>query len=283
MMCIKRFLFLTTLTTHLLSSDNPYFGGTLLSTIPENIPPGKWFLEPYLYTTHQSGTYTPHWSHSSKPQFTSFQIEWEFETGITPWLDIAFYPTFYYTHSSFLLGDTKLALGFQLLHQKESYINLRLLLQESFPTGTYDHLKSLSQVTGSGTYQTWVSAVLYKTLLPCTFNLSLDYIIPSKVSPHGLSVYSLYSQPTFRPGQQFNLNLGIEYGITQCTTLGLDIHYQHQNSYRLTPSLEQFSLAPCIEYNPNPNLGFEAGPWFTIAGRNSPIFTTAVLTAYWQF
>ncbi len=282
---IKHFNFcLLALAAQLLASptsEDPYFGGTLLSTIPENIPPGTWYFEPYLYATRQTGTYTPHWSRSSKPQFTSVQIQWEIETGITPWLDIAFYPNFYYTHSSFLIGDTQLALGFQLFSEQKSSPAFRVIFQESFPTGKFDRLKSPSQATGSGSYQTWISAVLYKTVIPCTLNLSVDYIISSNVSPHGLNIYN--TQRSFHPGAQLITNFGIEYSITQHTVLGLDLHHKHQNSSSQTSSLEQFSLAPCIEYNPSPNLTFEAGPWFTIAGRNSSIFTSAIFTAYWQF
>jgi hypothetical protein len=281
---LKRLFLLTTLTAHLLSAEEPYFGGTLLSDIPVNIPPGGWYFEPYLYVTRQTGTYTPDWNHSSKPRFTSLRNEWEFETGITNWLDIAFYPTFFYTHSSFLLGDTKIALGFQVLRQQENTVDLRFILQESFPSGKYNHLKSLSQATGSGTYQTWISAVLYKILLPFTLNFTFDYIFfSSNVTVRGLNAYNILSHATFRPGQQFFGNLGIECSLTTRTILGLDIHYQHQNSSSKTPSSEQFSLAPCIEYNPTPNLSFEAGSWFTLAGRNAPIFTSAVLTVYWQF
>ena len=277
---LKRLLFLSSLTAILLA-EQPYFAGTLLSTIPSNIPPGTWFIEPYLYITRQKGTYTSDWGHSSQPRFTSIQNEWDFETGLTPWLDIAFIPTFFYTHSSLLLGDTKLALGFQILRQQENFFDLRFILQESFPSGKYDRLNSLSQATGNGAYQTWTSIVLYKILLPFTLNFTFDYIFPSRVSVHGLNIYNI-SSTTFRPGQVFNGNLGIECSLTTQAILGLDIHYTHQNSSQ-TPSLEQLSLAPCIEYNPSPNLSFEAGSWFTLAGRNSPIFKSAVLAIYWQF
>ena len=79
------------------------------------------------------------------------------------------------------------------------------------------------------------------------------------------------SHTTLRPGPQLIANLG------------LDIHYLHQNSSRTTPSTEQFSLASCIEYNPSPNFGLKVGPWFTLAGRNSPAFFSGVTTIYWYF
>ncbi len=252
------------LTSSLLST--PYYGGTLLSTIPENIPPGTWYIEPYLYITHQY----------SKPTHNYIQMQWEIETGITPWLDIALYPNFYYTNDSLFLGDTQLALGFQILSEQDNIPAFRFILQESFPSGKYDRLTHLSQATGAGAYQTWFSTVLYKTLTPYTLNLTLNYVLSSLVSPEGLNIYDTHH--TFRPGDQFIANLGIEYSLTQTTILGLDLHYQYQN-----PASNQYSLAPCIEYNPSPNLSFEAGPWFTISGHNAPTFASAVLTMYWQF
>lgn len=246
------------LTSSLLST--PYYGGTLLSSIPENIPPGTWYFAPYLFITHQY----------SSPNHNYIQMQWEIETGITPWLDIALYPNFYYTSNSLLIGDTQLALGFQILNEQDNIPALRFILQESFPSGKYDRLTHLSQATGTGTYQTWFTTVLYKTLTPYTVNLTLSYVLSSHATPHGLNVYN--------PGDQFIGNLGFEYSLTQTTILGLDLHYQYQD-----PSSNQYSLAPCIEYNPSPNLSFEAGPWFTIAGHNAPTFTSAVLTMYWQF
>ena len=42
------------------------------------------------------------------------------------------------------------------------------------------------------------------------------------------------------------------------------------------PSSEQFSLAAALEYNFNASLGLIAGGWFSIAGRNSAAFASAV-------
>ncbi len=277
---LKKLVALGLLTTPLLSDPN--FGGTLLSSIPQNAAPGTWFVEPYLYITHQYGTYTSHWGSTNKPNYNFIQLQWDFETGITPWLDIAFYPNFFYTDSSFRLGDTQIALGLQALTEKSNRPSLRFIIQESFPSGKFDRLKRLSEATGVGAYQTWFSSVLYKTLVPFTVNLSLDYILSSKVSPRGLNIYTTAKHATLRPGAQFISNLGIEYSLTQTTILGFDFHYLHQNSSTL-PSTEQFSFASCIEYNPSSNFYFEIGPWFTVAGRNAPIFISLVVDAYWIF
>jgi hypothetical protein len=295
-MKICKLLPLLLLSSHLAHAEDskPYFAGTLLSGIPVNVAPSHWLIEPYFYAIQQTGVYNSHWNLSDRPQFFTIQMPWEFETGITHWLDIAFYPTFYDTPSSWLYGDTKLAFGFQILREEKntSLPNLRFILQESFPTGKYDHLsphQHLADASGTGAYSTWLSSVLQKTFSVFTLNLTIDYIVFSSVTVKGYSVYGGPAHATLRPGHQLLTNIGIEYSLTQRWILGLDIHYQHQNSSSHPtpsvgqPSLEQLSLAPCLEYNPSPHFSIEAGSWFTLAGRNSAAFITGAVTAYWFF
>ena len=44
-----------------------------------------------------------------------------------------------------------------------------------------------------------------------------------------------------------------------------------------TPSSEQISLAPAIEYNFSANFGIEAGCWFAAWGRNTTEFRSGVI------
>jgi len=271
------------------AEDDPYFAGTLLSTLPVNVAPTHWLIEPYLYIVRQT---TDH--------LTSAQLLLQFETGLNDWIDVTLYPNFYYTHSNshsfYLLGDTKLSFGFQVLYEEqETWIpNFRLLLEESFPTGKYDHLNphaNHADATGSGAYETSFTSVLQKTLIPFTLNLTLSYTVPTKVHVKGFNAYggNSHTNTYLFPGQQFVGNIGIEYSLTQVWILALDLHYQHQNASSHPtptvglPSQNQFSIAPCIEYNPSPNFGFEIGSWFTLYTRNCSPFISAVGTIYWSF
>jgi hypothetical protein len=49
------------------------------------------------------------------------------------------------------------------------------------------------------------------------------------------------------------------------------------------PFNEQLSLAPALEYNPNGNLGFIAGCWFSVWGKNSLDFVSGVASVTWTF
>jgi hypothetical protein len=124
-----------------------------------------------------------------------------------------------------------------------------------------------------------------------SLNLNLGYDFPSSVHVKGFSLYGgdAHANGSVLPGQQFFANLGLEYSLTTHWILGLDVHYMHQNTSHSNhptihlPSSEEFSLAPCIEYNPNIHFSLEAGAWFSIAGRNSLAFTVGVLTVAWLF
>jgi len=48
-------------------------------------------------------------------------------------------------------------------------------------------------------------------------------------------------------------------------------------------NLNQLTLAPGLEYNFSANYGVIAGAWFTVAGKNTPVFVAPmiVFNAYW--
>jgi hypothetical protein len=312
---MKKFVFLLLFSISLLysrdliedetkNSYDPIFAGTLLAFFPNNIPPGKVLLEPYLFIGKADGTYDANWKAHNQKNF-QLQTLWLIETGITPWLDISLSNDQTYTagdgRKSFLYGDTRLALGFQIsTNKRNSWVpDFRVVALENFPSGKYQHLnpkKYMGDVSGSGAYETWIIAIARKIIYftprnPITANLNLEVNFPTSVHVKGYNVYGGDPQTdgSVIPGKQFVGNLGLEYSLTLNWILGLDVHYIHQNkchsSHMLlrAPSSEQFSLAPCIEYNPTVNFGLEIGAWFTFAGRNSSSFNNGVLTLYWLF
>ncbi|HEY5236185.1 MAG TPA: hypothetical protein VIJ14_08410, partial [Rhabdochlamydiaceae bacterium] len=265
----------------------PIFAGTLLAFFAENIPVGDCLIEPYVFVGKTNGVYNSEWE--LKHSFNNFesQLLLLVEAGITPWLDIALTFNENYTSSrggkSYLYGDTRLSLGFQILtNEFDSAIpDFRILLVESFPTGKYQHLdpkKNIADISGSGAFETWIIAILKKIIYftprqVITVNLNLGYDFPSNVHVRGYNLYggSPKANGSIKPGQQFLGNLGLEYSLTEHWILGCDLHYVHQNKSHSNhrdlhlPSSEDFSLAPCIEYNPSTHFGIEAGAWFSFA------------------
>ncbi|HEV7737507.1 MAG TPA: hypothetical protein VGO47_09080, partial [Chlamydiales bacterium] len=111
------------------------------------------------------------------------------------------------------------------------------------------------------------------------------------------------------PGNSFQSIVSFEYTLTQNWVLALDNVYMHTDATQFcgnpgtnapdvgvgvpssgtgvsvsvpvatigTPSSEQVSFAPAIEYNFSRNFGIIAGCWFTAWGRNSTEFRSAII------
>ncbi len=283
----------------------PIFAGTMLAFFANNIPLGDCLIEPYLFAGKVNGVYNSEWEDEHLFKYFESQLLLLVETGITSWLDIALTMNENYSLSqgrkSFHYGDTRLAFGFQITKNKfnSAVPDFRIVLMESFPTGKYQHLdprKNIADVTGSGAFETWIIAIIRKIIYftprqTISLNLNLGYDIPSSVHVKGYNLYGgdAKTNGSVIPGQQLLGNIGLEYSLTVNWILGLDVHYVHQNKSHSNhreihlPSSEEFSLAPCIEYNPSTHFGIEAGAWFSVAGRNNLSFATGVATVYWFF
>jgi hypothetical protein len=283
----------------------PIYAGTLLAFFGNNIPPGDCLCEPYLFVGNVNGIYDHHWQNDH--QFNNFesQLLLLIETGITQWLDIALTINENYASTQggtfWGYGDTRLALGFQVTTNRPKSLqpDFRIILLQSFPSGKYDHLdprKHFGDAVGSGAYETWAIAIVRKIIYftprqPIAVNFNLGGNISTNANVKGISIYGgdNTTRGSVHPGQQVLANLGLEYSLTVNWIFGLDLHYRHHNKSRSkhcilkVPSSEEYSLAPCIEYNPNTHFGLEAGAWFSVAGRNNLSFASGVFTAYWLF
>lgn len=309
------------LSFHFLYADQheeehaPLYAGTLLAFYPNNAAPGRISVQPYLFQTRQYGMYNSNWKTPQQPHFSQTTLLLALETGITSFLDITLEMaggySCYKNRHAWIYSDTNVYLGFQLSQdQKGTWIpDSRFLLGESFPTGKYQHLdflKAGSDISGTGSYATSLLIVLGKTYYwcrkhPINLNLNLFYIFSSSVPVHSPSIYggSFNTRGKAYPGDQCIANFAIQYSIDPYWVLGADFHYIHQNKTSFsnkkgtlsdntsrapgTPSSEQFSIAPCLEYNWNQNFSFTAGSWFSIAGRNSSHFLSVTGTVFYYF
>lgn len=293
----------------------PIYAGTQLAFYPNNVPPGYCSIQPFVFGTIEYGSYSSHWSPQKRNHIDKYDLLITAETGITHSLDVTllthgFYSQFGSQHS-WLYGDTKVLFGWQILHDKrENWIpDMRLLFGESFPTGKYQRLnlsKDGSDSSGSGAYSSIFILVLAKTFFafpkhPFNLNVNLYYILSAPTKVMGLNTYggTTNTHGTVKPGDEFIVNFAFQYSLSQLWVLGIDIRYDHQNVSQFSgkkgrfsngveavvglPSSEQFSLAPCLEYSWNENLSVAAGPWFTVAGRNSTTFLSAVANVYYLF
>ena len=125
--------------------------------------------------------------------------------------------------------------------------------------------------------------------------LAINYRIGTDVHVKGINAYGGAPNTHGKafPGNGVFVDGSVQYNLTQRWALACDAYYTHGNKSRFSgyrgtyesgsaaivkrPSFEQFSLAPALQYNWSKNLGIIGGSWFTIAGRNVPQFTSAII------
>ena len=125
--------------------------------------------------------------------------------------------------------------------------------------------------------------------------LNLTWIVPAPVHVKGFNAYGggFGTNGKVYPGQIFNPILSFEYTFTQNWVAAIDIQYIYGFKDRFSGKrgrnkdgtkanvghdpLQQFSLAPALEYNFSAALGIIAGVWFTVAGDHSSDFVSGVI------
>lgn len=176
--------------------------------------------------------------------------------------------------------------------------------------------KLMADQTGAGTFASTFNVVLYKVYHICdrhwlSTTYSAAYTINSPVNVHGFNTYGggFGTKGKVMPGNSFQGIVSFEYTLTQNWVLALDNIYTHTDATQFcgnpgsnapdsgvgvpssgtgvsvsvpvatigTPSSEQVSFAPAIEYNFSSHFGIIAGCWFTAWGRNSTEFRSAVI------
>jgi hypothetical protein len=291
-------------STSNLPPESPWFTGTLIVPQPTVIAYGSFLLENYLYFTTNTGSYNNHWSStSSAHNFFSFNPQFFYYFGLTPWCDINIVPQFFYNstngQSSCHFGDLTIGLGFQILQPDYTpyFPGIKLAIREVFPTGKYQNLnanKLNTDVSGAGTFATQFNLILYQVYHLwknhwLSFTASGQYQLNSATNIQGTSVYGK-GAGTALPGNSFQGIVSFEFSLTQNWVLAIDNVYTHTDATQVyngtvggLPSSEQFSFAPAIEYNFNSSFGLIAGCWFSAFGRNSAEFRSGVVNIEYTY
>jgi len=290
-------------------SSKPWFTGPLLTPSGHVIPTGHQNFEPYAFWTPLIGRYDQNWHSSKIPRFNIGLLQLTTQIGILPATEFNLAPQFTYNNTqgvhAWHVSDLPIALGFQLYQDNPHtwYPAVKLRLGLNIPIGKYDKLKLDKLGTDAGGIGNWfpnVGLVFSRAthisgLHFFAWRFFAGYFISTPVHVHGLNFYGgapsldgiKGTRGTVYPGNMFLALFGMEYSLTQNWALAFDFQYQHNNHTRFSghsplgtkptsPSREQFSIAPAIEYNFNANIGLIAGAWFTVAGRNSVDFVSWV-------
>lgn len=292
---------------------NPYYAGPLLTPSAHNVPPGHFNIQPYIFVTNTYAEYNENRRSVNITDIWQVQGSFIFQMGWLSWLDFTVTMNAFYnsqgSQDSGYWGDTQLEWGIQLMKEQPYKPAVRITISEILPTGRYKRLspnKNGIDATGAGSYATNFSLNFTKTVWwvsthPFSFRGSFNYTVPLRTNVDGFNAYGggFGTKGKVKPGNSIAIDTSVEYSFTQNWVLAVDLVYTYQNHSTFsgtngrtasgapasvgTPSNDSLSCAPAIEYNPTEYMGFLAGFWFTITGRNSGDFISGIvsMTYYW--
>lgn len=310
------FFLLYILLCHHSYGTEPWFTGPLLAPAGHTVPRGHTNLELYGFDIITDGIYDSFKTIQHVPVYRSQLINPIITHGFTDWLDVQLVVPYMFNSSRGAhynhIADTGITLGIQLWEQNKSakQLDVRLLLQETIPTGHFNGLDPLqygTDSTGLGSYQTQIG-LNFQYLLPVLHShyLRTRFIISrllcSPVFVHGLNSYggTASTRGNIRHGDETDFDLAFEFTLDQHWVAVMEAVKANGQASRFNGILNigniggpgvtigsdaylGSSLAPAIEYNFNEHIGLIGGVWFSIAGKNTAHFTTYVLAlnTYW--
>jgi hypothetical protein len=296
-----------------LSYANPWFTGPIFAPSGHTIPSGHTNFELYGLGVFTNGQYDNQGHLHPIPLFKSLLFSPLLTHGFAKRLDIQFTVPYVFNNTQGVsyhrLTDTSTGLGIQLLEQSsKNRPDIRLYLQETFPTGKFENLNPAflgTDATGLGSYRTLISLnfqylnELYKDHYLRT-RLFLSTLISSAVNVHGFNSFggAINTDGIINPGSEENIDLAFEYTLTQRWVLVMEGYYSEGQATRFNGILDivsddaliignqhyyEYGLAPAIEYNFSSTLGLIGGIWFPVQGKNTSRFVSYVLAinAYW--
>ncbi len=295
--------------------EPPWLTGPLIAVSAQVVPRGHVNIEPYFFVNAITGNYNGEWKTVDMPIFWNNYFQCPIYIGLTSWMDFEILPTVYWNYTQHVahwaFGDFPVVVAIQLYSAAPSrwFPNVKLILQETLPTGIYQKLNPddlNTTVGGGGSWNTGIGIVfgklhhIYK-LIYFNYRLVLQYALPAPVHLKGFSIYGggYGTDARFFPNQNFKADFGMELTLTQNWAFALDVigiwggasHYSGFAGINAdgTPaklgsrSYVQYSLAPAIEYNWNAAIGIISGVWFTVAGKNFPIFRNGIVAINYYY
>jgi Putative MetA-pathway of phenol degradation len=287
-----------------------WWTGPMLAPSPAVLPPGHALLEPYLFDEMSNASFDDAGRRHSGPYEHTLGSQTYMLFGLTDQLTAGLIPRFAYNepagapNSSYPgVGDVTLQAGYGLTQYSDgSYVPaLAAIVQETLPTGRYDHLTRASDGFGAGAYTT--ALALYSQdyfWMPngriLRMRLDLTYTMSSSVSVHDLSVYGTADgfSGHARPGNSFTADLAGEYSLTRNWVLALDVVYQGNGNTAVSGvqspaalplppqgppapgpyvsrsgTADSVAFAPAIEYNFSSAVGVLLGVRIIEIGRNT--------------
>ncbi len=285
----------------------PWFTGAILAPSPTTRSPRLPAFEAAIVGADRYGRYDGHWHRVERPTIWSVGPYLGLQLGFTKIFGVDFIGAMTsnfchgasYTHPL----DTILRLGFQVSRdQKDSWIpDFRILLQETFPSGRYEHFslnKMGTDLSGSGSYQTGIHLAFQKLFRrschPFRIRGSLGFFLPASVHVAGLNAYggNNTTLAKVRPGSYATAYLLFEYRLCYSWALGLESNYRQgmkgrtrtkQGGKVFAPPFSELSFAPQLEHTYSEHLASRLGGWVSLVGKNTTAFATLFTSVLYKF
>ena len=82
-----------------LLAYDPWYTGPILAISGSNEPPGRLQFQPFFFVSSQYAAYSSNWKSQYHSNTTQLNYSNVFQSGITNWLDVSFFPQFFTTYS----------------------------------------------------------------------------------------------------------------------------------------------------------------------------------------
>lgn len=251
-------LLLTSLFAPIIHAE-PWFTGPVLITPAVVMPLGSANWEVYLQNSNTNGYYDYDESYISTPLVVTNSFLSKFTYGLASGFDFEV-DTIYIKNqtegqSGQNIGDTLMLLGFQALTQGTSHSrpNLKITLQELFPTGRYDFLSPnlyATDATGGGSYQTslgfnfsFLSEFNNDHYLQTSASVTITKPQPTHLREESIYGGSSLTDGTLYPGNAIAFDLAAEYSLTQHWVTVLEGYFLAQKASVFTGDIGPTSTA----------------------------------------
>jgi hypothetical protein len=289
--------------------ESPWFTGSLLSLATSPVEFGEVLVIPKVWNFIRYGLYNKESQMQRQQTIYSINPVISLLTGLAEHIDVGFTAQMfqnYYNQKIYTgFGDCSVQMKCRLVTETDELPAITVGIGELLPTGSYHNLNPDFETTdgvGLGSYITIMGIRFEKKFHVndknwLRFRYDIRYEISSSVNIKGTSVYNtgLRAKGTAYPGQVFRSDCSCEYHLTKNWVLACDLFYTHANKTNFKgyggfrnneeiknpgkPSSDLITLAPAIEYNLSKTVGFIAGGWFSVWGRNASAFYSPVISA----
>lgn len=308
-------ILIITLTSYSTCYADPWMTGPLLAAGGHTIPRGHINFEQYVFFTEIDGLYNTNGKLINTRRSWNNVISPIFSFGLTDRVDVQLGLPYVYNSADFQqhdeLADINAVLGYQFLEQRGAKWrpDIRLILQETLPTGTFQGLNPLDNGTdasGLGAYQTTFGIIFQHLAEPAPNHFLrtrfvFNALYASPVNVHGLNVFGGVPETRGKvdPGNLISLDLAAELSLTQNWVGVMEFYYlsRGKTTFRGNAGLDllgnpafigspmsaQYTIAPALEYNFNDRLGVIGGIWYSLGGKNTIKFHTATIALNFYF